>query len=561
MMRRHERWAIIVLMFISCAKQAPPPGGPVDETPPKIVAVEPAPGAVRVPRDLHVRFRFSERIDHRTFADALFVTPTPPGELRFDWSGALVKVNFPDSLLVNTTYVITLGTGIRDLRNNRLEASFSQAFSTGDSIARGEIHGRLFGEKVQSLLVGAYLIHLPKQPDPGRDVADYTTQADKDGGFQFRYLVPGLYRLFALDDKYGNRLYDRGVDAIGIASRDVRLDAAQPRADNLYMRLALEDTLRPTLTSVTAPDNRHLEWRFDEPVQTTSGDWLPHLRVLASSNGPPPFALLATTTYPLHLSQAQSYTSPQTAGSYRAFADGVIDLSGLPLDSLYRQVEFVATAAPDTTPPRLVRLLPADSSRGVPLDAAVEATFSDLMRMDSTRAPFLIHDSSGAVVHGRGVWRNHFQFEFRPVKGWQSLNRYTVEMRTDSTFELSGLALVDTVRVRRFWAINADTLGVISGLVHDDLSAASGPLRLSAKQLVGGKLDREVILPAPGPYEVPGLLPGVYQLSVYRDANNNGRYDFGTLAPFLPAERFVVAPDSVKVRARWPNEGNDITLP
>jgi len=551
---------MILLCLIACAKQSPPPGGPADETPPKILEVEPPSGTVRVSRDAHVRLRFSEKIDRRSLNDAIFVTPNPGGDLSFDWRGPALEIKFPDSLRSNTTYVVTLGTGIRDLRNNRLEQSISIAFSTGDSIATGELRGRIYGEKVQGILLGAYLVGENQEPDPARIEAEYTTQSGKSGEFEFRYLANGTYRVFAIDDKYGNRLYDRGEDAVGVANNDFKLSGEKSQASGINLRLAQEDTLKPSLAAVVATDNRHLEWRFEEPVLPGDGDWFSHLRVILSPEAPPAFAVLASEPHPLNPEVVHSFTAPHVPGTYRAGAENLFDFSGLPLDSISRDVEFTASSQADTVRPRIVRVTPDDSSRAVALDTPVELTFSELMRLDSSRAIMMIRDSAGVAMRGNGRWKNHFQFEFKPAAVWLSRAKHSVEIFPDSTFDLSGLALFDTLRQRVFWTLNADALSSISGSVSDTTTTV-GPLRMSAKQIVGGKATYETTVYSPGPYKFDGVLPGVYQLSVYRDANNNGRYDFGKAFPFLPAERFFVSPDSIKVRARWPNEGNDVRLP
>jgi len=551
---------MIVLCVIACAKQSPPPGGPVDDVPPKILEVEPPSGTVRVSRDTRVRFLFSEKIDHRSLNDAVFVTPNPGGDLRFEWRGAALEIKFPDSLRLNTTYVVTLGTGIRDLRNNRLDQSISIAFSTGDSISAGELRGRIYGEKVQGVLVGAFRIGENQEPDPARHEADYTTQSGKAGEFEFRYLANGTYRVLAIEDKYGNRLYDRGEDAVGVASGDFKLRGEKPKVRDINLRLAQEDTLKPSLAAVVATDNRHLEWRFEEPALPPDQNWFSHLRVIPSPEGSAGFAVLASEPYPLNPEVVHSVTAPQAPGTYRAGAENLFDFSGLPLDSVSREVEFTASSQADTVRPRIVRLTPDDSSRSVALDTHVEFTFSELMRMDTSRTILMVRDSAGVTVRGSGRWKNHFQFEFKPAASWQSRAKHIVEIFPDSTFDLSGLALFDTLRQRIFWTINADTLSSISGNVSDTM-ATTGQLRMSAKQIVGGKAIYEITVDAQGPYKFDGVLPGVYQLSVYRDANDNGRYDFGKAFPFFPAERFVVSPDSIKVRARWPNEGNDVRLP
>lgn len=551
---------MIVLCLVACAKHSPPPGGPVDDVPPKILEVDPPSGTVRVSRDTQVRFLFSEKIDRRSLNDAVFVTPNPGGDLRFEWRGPALKIKFPDSLSVNTTYVVTLGTGIRDLRNNRLDQSIIIAFSTGDSIAAGELRGRIFGEKVQGVLVSAYRVGENLEPDPTQTEANYTTQSGKSGEFEFRYLANGTYRLLAIEDKYGNRLYDRGEDAVGVASGDFKLSGEKSQVSDINLRLTQEDTLKPALASVVAIDNRHLEWRFEEPVLPRDGEWFSHLRISPMPDGPPGFAVLASEPYPLNSEVVHSFTAPQAQGTYRAIAIDLFDLSGLPFDSLSREVEFTASSQIDTVRPRLVRVVPGDSARAVAQDTPVELTFSELMRMDTSRTILVIRDTAGVVLRGARRWKNHFQFEFKPTTVWQSRTKHVVDIFPDSTFDLSGLALFDTLRQRVFWTINADTLSSISGDVSDT-TKTTGPLRISAKQIVGGKATYETTVDAPGPYRFDGALPGVYQLSGYRDANNNGRYDFGKAFPFFPAERFFVSPDSIKVRARWPNEGNDVRLP
>jgi len=96
--------------------------------------------------------------------------------------------------------------------------------------------------------------------------------------------------------------------------------------------------------------------------------------------------------------------------------------------------------------------------------------------------------------------------------------------------------------------------------VVDPDSTANGRIFLKAQQNAKDGQTYEMQLSEPGPYEFSGILPGTYSLEGFRDRDNNGEYSFGQAFPFQPAERFVVYPDTIKVRARWPNEGNDIVI-
>ncbi|OPX22114.1 MAG: hypothetical protein B1H02_06605, partial [Candidatus Latescibacteria bacterium 4484_107] len=147
-------WTLIVgiflvgwILFCSCAKRGFPPGGPEDKTPPEIVATQPAGGALNVALDEKIEISFSERMDPRSVEKATFVSPNPEGTLDFNWNGKQVGIEFPSGLKADRTYVVTVGTGARDERRNRLKESYSFAFSTGGRLSSGEIRGRVRGEK------------------------------------------------------------------------------------------------------------------------------------------------------------------------------------------------------------------------------------------------------------------------------------------------------------------------------------------------------------------------------------------------------------------------------
>ena len=49
---------------------------------------------------------------------------------------------------------------------------------------------------------------------------------------------------------------------------------------------------------------------------------------------------------------------------------------------------------------------------------------------------------------------------------------------------------------------------------------------------------------------------GKYVITVFNDVNNDNKYTFGTVKPFIPAEWFYVMPDTIEIRGNW-----DIELP
>jgi hypothetical protein len=119
---------------------------------------------------------------------------------------------------------------------------------------------------------------------------------------------------------------------------------------------------------------------------------------------------------------------------------------------------------------------------------------------------------------------------------------------------------VDSLWQLNFRTINADTFSTISGYFSDADSQAAGSIHLKLTKQGSGTVQHSQTIAGPGPYEFKQLLPGVYQISGFRDQDDNGVYSFGRAVPFVAAERFFVSGDSIKVRAGWPNEGNDIVL-
>ncbi|MGH7455361.1 MAG: Ig-like domain-containing protein, partial [bacterium] len=428
------------------------------------------------------------------------------------------------------------------------------------------------------------------QPNPSRERAEYFTQAGTQGDFVLPYLSDGRYRIFALEDRNGDRLYTRGEEAIGVPARDVVLSPSQRSIRDLNFRLATEDTLRPTLSTVTAVDQTHLELRFDERVMPGDSLWQGKLRVMSAAGES--LRVLGAAPHPLDPLQVHVLTQPQQATNYKFFLEQILDAAGNSLDSLSRQTEFTGSAKPDTVRPRLVKITPADSSRNVPITSTVEMIFSEVMenglafinnipkKTAAAAWPLQVQNASGNSVPGKGEWLNPFQFRFQPDTLWQSRTQYVVTILADSTFDASGNALFDTTGKITFWTLNADTLTAISGKITDAQPDATGTMHLTLRQ-VGASTSGTgappkapsssgpvytTVLPAtpvvePGAYRFENILPGLYQLGGFRDANRNGRYDFGAGFPFLPAERFVVWPDIIKVRSRWPNEGNDFVLP
>ena len=341
------------IMLAGCAGQRPPEGGPLDTVPPEIISVYPEPNTVNY-SDTRVAFEFSEYVDRRSVEEAIFISPNID-DVEFDWGSTEVELIFHEPLRMNTTYVITVGTDVFDVRNrNRLAAAFSLSFSTGEKIDNGMITGRVYDENPQGVMIFSYRTDdlYADTLNPMYTKPDYITQTGNDGAFSLTNLATGTYRLFAIKDEYRNLLYDPETDAAG-TTEDVTITINDTLTSNVKFIIATEDTTPPRIASVTAPDNRHVIVQFSEPMDS----------VLVQASR---FTIHDTTrTVPLNIEglfpnsvPVNSYTlitAPQLTDSmYLLSTDSVRDKMGFIIHPLARQKQFTGSSIPDTIPPKLI---------------------------------------------------------------------------------------------------------------------------------------------------------------------------------------------------------------
>ena len=85
--------ATIMLLFVACAKDMAPPGGPPDTKPPTILATSPVEGDTLIPVDANIRIMFSERIQAKAAAGALFISPPLKAEPQVKAKGAMLIID------------------------------------------------------------------------------------------------------------------------------------------------------------------------------------------------------------------------------------------------------------------------------------------------------------------------------------------------------------------------------------------------------------------------------------------------------------------------------------
>jgi hypothetical protein len=548
------------MLSAGCAKQGFPPGGPEDKTPPSVERTMPGNGDVRVPARTDVTVFFSEPVKPRGSAEAVFLSPHQGENVRMKWAGARLTLSFRQPLRDSCTYVVTLGTAVQDFRGNRMAESYTFAFSTGGQVDEGRITGRVTAEAgCSGVDVWAYPCSEGHEPDPSILEPDYIVQCAESGAFAFSHLRPARYRLFAVRDRNADRLYQAGDDEIGVPCFDALPDSSGVLdADSCFLMLHREAGAPPSIARVTAPDNRHAVLRFDRMLDPLR---LPTGADVTVTGGPGPGDTLAVLGAVLRRDTSRDLvltTSEQTAEREYTLLVRPEWNADLPDSSGWRGV-FRGSPVPDTARPALVSTLPRHRENAFSPFDPLQIEFSEAMDTASVAKGFALTDSAGQSVAGSLRWNSAAEARFVPVRPLLASARYSCRFDGKTIADAAGNAGPDSVL--QFRTLNTDTLSEISGTVRESSAGRTGGFRITARPAGKSGTVRADTVPASGPYRLRNMLPGAYLLECFRDTNGDGRYGYGRPFPFQSSEPFIACPDTVALRSRWPNEGNNLVVP
>ena len=510
----------------------PPPGGPLDKTPPRVVNTVPADDSVRVGLDTPIRIRFSERMDRRSVERALFISPQGAEEFDFKWRGDVLEVRLSNGLQADRTYLITVGQESADEWRNRLRSSYSFGFATGDRLNRGELNGRVLKSKEErgQVFVWAYDLSVVTAPDPGSDRPTYVTQPDEMGDFVLPRLGSGDYRIFAFGDQNNDRTYSSG-DLLALPPGDVALtDEGRVRLGDL--KLAVRDTSAPALVAARTPDQQHVLMRFDEPVCVL---------------GVEIFGLSVLEIYqdPADSSGVGLVTEPQTRGAkYKARVD-VADRWG---NRDATDVMVRGDGTRDRRAPEVLVRAPVENAEHVLPTAVIRMLFSDAMRVDAV-SDFWVASDSTVVPKGHFEWVAPNHLVFTPDSLWTSGEMVRLIGNRERLLDIGGNVLSEPISFV-FSVMDTAALGHISG-------TTSSPDMVIWVEGLTHDFFREQVL-QDTTFSLTNLLPGAYRISGFLDRDRNGQWMSGQVHPFVPAEPLIVQADTVEVRARWETEAGKL---
>ncbi len=308
--RRPGRQAQVTGLFVSllqaCASVGPPPGGPPDKAPPKIVSVKPDSGAIVPNLKDDVVIQFDEVIDEMAGGGGggrgavaglerqVLLSPVH-GSVNVSWHRTKVTVK-PKEGWKKRVYRLEILPGFVDLRRNRLDSAKTVLFSTGPEIGHARIGGIALKWIEQTILARALIEAVPLP-----DSAGYLTLADSGGQFNLTNLQPGRYIVYATADENGDR-HRGGREAYD--STEVTLDSSS----NVALFTFPHDTVPPRPRAAVAVDSNTVRVEFTQALDPTASLDTAHLHVLELPDSTP-----VATTQVLTQRQFDSLTNAARA--------------------------------------------------------------------------------------------------------------------------------------------------------------------------------------------------------------------------------------------------------
>ncbi len=249
-------------LLLGCARMEPPPGGPPDAEPPRLIATVPESTASLAEVKGPVEFIFDEVVSEggggtregQGELDRLVILSPTVRDAKVEWRRRRITVEPDEGWQPNRVYRAQLLPGVTDLRRNRSEQGAVVTFTTGAPLPKATLEGQVVdwssGRPVPAALIEALL--LP-------DSLPYRALADSSGRFSFGPLPAGEYLVSGVIDQNQNRRAD-GREAFD----SVRVPAGKTAVGELWA--FVHDTTPPRASSVTVGDSLSATVELAQPL-------------------------------------------------------------------------------------------------------------------------------------------------------------------------------------------------------------------------------------------------------------------------------------------------------
>lgn len=306
----------IQILITSCAQVSSPTGGPKDTIPPRIVTVNPPPGALRF-NEKSIQLEFNEAIQIKDIQNQLIITPSIEGKYTPKLSKNTLELVFEEEFSENTTYTLAFREAIGDLNEGNAAEDLKLAFSTGDYLDSLSINGRIrnmfTGKAVEDALVSLYLANDTSNLFNSRPY--YLAKTNEEGYYQFDNLKDGQYLIYATKDANNNLKADSRSEPFGFIKDTISLNE---NIDSLNIKIQSLNT-EPLMINNSRPSGHNYVINLNKGIRSYELKPLePMDEILYSNMAEQNKSLQVYKTFPIQDSLAAHFTAIDSLGQERS---------------------------------------------------------------------------------------------------------------------------------------------------------------------------------------------------------------------------------------------------
>ncbi|MEJ5993886.1 Ig-like domain-containing protein [Pedobacter sp. Du54] len=214
----------IAVCIYGCASMRAPEGGPVDKTPPKVLKMEPKNLTTNFTQK-KIEITFDEYFNIQNEAREFSISPEQERPPLLKKDQKKLEIIFQDSLEKNTTYTLNFGNAIVDVNESNALKNLTYAFSTGPFLDSLSISGRVISTLTGKPVLDATVFIIPLARDSifGKKKASISTSTDSSGLYSLNNLKKDTYKIYALKENGGDKIYQQRSDEIGFIKEPIIL--------------------------------------------------------------------------------------------------------------------------------------------------------------------------------------------------------------------------------------------------------------------------------------------------------------------------------------------------
>ena len=513
-------YTLLCLGLYTCATPSAPTGGPVDETPPKVVMEKSTPNFQTNFKPQTIELTFDEWIKLKNANQQVIISPPFEGfKVHLKGKSLILDLGNKDTLRNNVTYVVQFGESVVDLTVGNPAKDLRFVFSTGAEIDSLEFSGEVVDAYTGKPIDKALVLLYENQADSvfRTQRPFYFGRTGENGRFDIYNMRAGSYKVCALLDADANYRFNQVNEPIAFLEEAVVI--SKDTSSRLTLQLFQEQM--PLQLQETDQSQGVVKLLYNQnpiPLLKTKGEYTGYKQSFEKDT-----AFIwhqSALDWTLYLSADTTYYDTITVDAVKNTATiENIQLKKLKREDLNpfpRKTYPIRFSQPinqlDTT---LAHLYADSSLQALPYEWNVDST--NIQQLDVKHR--FKENTAYKWIALPGAITNFF--------GQSNPDTLEVNWTTDARKNYGNIAF-------RFTTEDASQAYFIKILKKDKAPIATFQLQ--------GALDYERLL--------DGVPPDDYQLEIILDDNANGRWDTGNYDAKQQAEKVIIRPIE-KLRANW----------